>query len=191
MAAAANLEMVQVELLPEGNDDYPTFTLGFDGREYTVKRGARVWVPFWAAVNAFGDPRSGPVVVPIKDSQSGETLGWIPDRRSEVGRLRLYYGLHADNYQRFDDISIPNVAVYDVNNEPVTMVIHDPEGNSVTQATQTVDDRRQLLEVLDKQQEQIDQLRRELGIESEIAKEDELPADDLSPALFGGTGSNQ
>ena len=78
MVAAANLEMLQVELLEEENDSFPSFTLGFDSKEYTVQRGKKVWVPFWAAVLAFGDPRSGPSVVTIREPGSNATL----DRKS-------------------------------------------------------------------------------------------------------------
>jgi hypothetical protein len=184
-------DFVQVELLEDGNDAFPEITLGWDNREYTILRGKKAIVPFEAMVLRFGDPRSGENIQSIK-TPGGGVNGWIPDRKSEVARLRLLWGAHADNYPKFDDIDVPNVRVYDLNNEPIATVMEDPEGKESIPVTQTESEKDAMYELLDRQQAQIDALRRELGVTDEISTESELPSDDeLSPALFGGTGSNQ
>lgn len=185
-------DFVQVELMEDGNEGYPEITLGWDNREYMIQRGRKVIVPFEAMVLRFGDPRAGTNITSIK-SAGGNVTGWIPDRLSEVARLRLLWGAHADKYPRFDDIDTPNVMVYDLTNEPVATVISDPEGKDSIPVTQTESDRDAILALMERQQAQIDQLKRDLGVTDEIELESELPTDggDLAPVLFGGTGSNQ
>jgi hypothetical protein len=184
-------DFCQVELLDvEENDAYPEIILGWASREYTIPRGKKVIVPFEAMANRFGDPRSGSKILPIKEP-GGETTGWIPDRKAEVARLRLLWGAHADNYPRFDDISVPKIVVTDLNSEPVYTVVDDPEGKATEPVTQTADDRDALLSMLDRQQQQIDRMRADLGLEPEIAAEENLPSDDDHEPLFVGTGSNQ
>ena len=185
-------EFVFIELPDvEENEDYPQLTFGWNNKEFTILRGKKMLIPFEAACIRFGDPRSGDKVASIREP-GGETTGWIPDRKSEVARVRLLWGAHADNYPRFDDISIPLVYVTDMELEPVTMVTDDPEGNSVTPVLQTADDRDALLAMLDRQQAQIDKMKIDLGLEADISNEAQLPTDDNdAEPMFVGSGGNQ
>lgn len=185
---------VQIELIDNefNREAYPEgITLGWNSKEYHIPVGRRNIVPFEAMSLRFGDPRSGENITAIKTADGGAS-GWIADRKSEVARLRLLWGAHADNYPRFDDISVPHVVVSTLEHEPITTVIDDPEGKETLPIQQTESDRDSLLALLDRQQAQIDELRQQLNMEAEISIEDDLPSDDgMAPALFGGTGSNQ
>lgn len=183
-------DFVQVELLDvEGNADYPQITLGWANKEYVILRGKKAIVPFEAMCNRFGDPRSGTIITPIREP-GGDATGWIPDRKSEVARLRLLWGAHADNYPSFDDITVPLVWVTDLQSqEQILTVVDDPQGDSVNAVLQTESDRSALLDMLDRQQRQIDELRVELGMEVEVSAESDLPSDDgPHEPMFVGVG---
>lgn len=181
-------DFVQVELLQEDNEGFPELLLGWANKEYRILRGKKAIVPFEAACLAFGDPRSGEKISTIR-GPGGNATGWIPDRTNEVARLRLAYGAHADRYNKFDDIPVPNVFVTDLNHEPIIIVLHDPLGDSTNPVVQTESDRTALLDMLDRQQGQIDNLRAELGLELEVSKENDLPSDDgPHEPMFVGAG---
>ena len=133
------------------------YKIGWDGREKELAKGKEVFIPFEMACNWFGDPRSAGNMSTVRDHK--QTVGWIPDRATEVRRLRIVYGVqHAhegkiflddtiplplDNaaaslYKRID-ATIPRVELYDLETrERLYTVLEDPAGDHVSSAFITV-----------------------------------------------------
>jgi hypothetical protein len=158
-------------------DDEKPLTLMWDSRPYLCEVGKETFVPFEAAMVAFGDPRSATNMATIRD-QAGNVM-FVSDRATEVRRLRTLY----DNQvgPEGEILYAPDAEVTDVEGEPITTVLTDPEGESVTPVETTVLDREQLLAQLQRQQRMIEQLAAAQGIDVSSDDTGTTPADDTTP----------
>lgn len=158
-------DFVQVRNL----DDKPLDLL-WDSKKYRIAPGAQQPIPFEAAKLAFGDPRSGPQMTSIRDFRG--VVHWLPDRASEIRRLRCLY----DN-QAGDESTVlkhPKVEVFDLEGNRVVTVLDDPAGESVTPANQSVSDSNEILALMQRQQATIDMLMKRLHV-NESGEEIEPP----------------
>lgn len=138
------------------------FVLTYDSRKYILRPQLDSFIPFEAACLYFGDPRSVDTSRSVRNSQG--VVQWVPDRRGEINRLRLRYN---NNIGPGDEISgHPNVAVYDMGGQPISMVVHDPTGENVAATrTQSPDlDPVVIRATITQQQRLIDQLMVRLGL---------------------------
>lgn len=141
-------------------DDLSSWEIQWDSRKYNLVPGQDCFVPFEAAVNMFGDPRSGERIVSNRDERG--QVGFIPDRATEVRRLRTKY----DNLFGNEAIveNYPLVEVYELDGTRITTVLDDPQGESTTPVVKTVREDNELLEIVKRQQATINQLMERVGI---------------------------
>lgn len=145
--------------------DHPDrYVIGWDGKEWTLESGQdkAKFIPFEVAANWFGDPRAVDNMKSTVDHK--RRYGWIPDRPTEVRRLRVLYGVqHGDESKVYlpdgimdtipdvgdwpdrkrhwlrIDSQIPRVQVFDLETkEKLWTVLEDPAGDHVTPALVTV-----------------------------------------------------
>jgi hypothetical protein len=178
------------------NNDDLTFTFKWNKRLYPLKPGEPVFVPCECACSWLGDPRS---VKDIKSYTGPDGLvAFIPDRATEVRRLRAKYGAvygsetefegsYKDNFgEPGDPIYIPHVTVTTPDGEKLWMVVEDPHGEHSEAFAQTVSGHEDMLAQLRKQQAQINLLMDQLAGNTEgtptISDDGDLepPADDDS-----------
>lgn len=179
---------------PEGilrvvNQDPIAHTVKWNSRRYKLEPGKDVFIPAACAYTWFGDPRSTNIYQSITTPEG--TVYFVPDRASEVRRLRIKYGGGFDgDEQSFDGVpALPNVEVYDTDGNRVTTVLDDPTGDSVTPALITTSDETDLRKTVAQQQRLIAALMEANGMnEDGTAKdESELPADGGELVTNGGT----
>jgi hypothetical protein len=147
----------------------------WDSRFYKIPVDGETFMPFEAAKLWFGDPRSSGNVASHRDVTG--MVSWIPDRATEVRRLRALY----DN--QFGDERViakhPLVEVYTQQGDRVYTVLDDPDGERTSPAVQSVMDHASLLEQVRRQQATIDLLVRQTGIGGPATVEDNAPVDDV------------
>ncbi len=102
---------------------YP-FTVEYASKKYVLAPNKSTRLPFEAACLWFGDPRSGPNVRAVRH-ESG-MVEWIPDRSTEVRRLRLKYGNHFGDERGLDEA--PSVDVETMDGDRIPTVIQYPDG---------------------------------------------------------------
>lgn len=179
-------DTVQVE-----NLNAQPLLLTYDSRRYVIQPGERRPVPFEAAKVWFGDPRAAGDVVSKRDEVG--RVQWIPDRKSEVRRLRVLYNVHPEQERARNSTykamwgdetqlppdALPRVAVYDYEGNEIHMVAHDPEGRSVIPVQQTLSDDDQLRSLIAKQDAAIKQLQARLGLDNTMQPRDtpDIPTD--------------
>lgn len=157
--------------------------------DYVLQPSEDTFVPAAACFCWFGDPRAATNVKSTTDP-SGR-VSWIPDRPTEVRRLRIKYSspLVGDE-TNFDGVAIPDVEVYTVNGERITTVLQDPQGSTVIPASTTVQSDAELRALVAKQQRELESMRRHLNMDAPSAQnESEIPADDGTPQLVHSAGS--
>lgn len=152
-----------VRVVNEG--DQP-FTIGWDSKQYKLEPGKDAFVPFEAACLWFGDPRSGNAVASLRNQHG--LVSFVPDRDTEVRRLRVKYG-NIGGDERFVDPA-PSVSVYDLEGDRITTVLDDPEGANVTVASPSVAEQSDLVALVQKQQRQIDLLLSQMGLEKDTGE---------------------
>lgn len=167
-------DIVQVK----NNEGYPLHVM-WNSRKYELSPGKTAFIPAACAFNWFGDPRSGATYQSILDADG--TRGFIPDRATEVRRLRIKWGagLLGDE-SNFDGVDIPDVEILTAEGEAVITVLSDPEGKNVIQASHSKADDEQLRELVASQQRQIEAMKSHLGMNddpSQATAQDEIPAD--------------
>jgi hypothetical protein len=141
-------------------EDRGYLDIGWDNVVYRLERDKPGFVPAAAAWSAFGDPRSGAVVTSSRTRRG--TVGFVPDRATEVRRLRQKYANHDGDDTQFQDV--PVVEVYDLQNNRLTTVLDDPSGQTVTAAVQTVAGHEQLLAIINRQQQMLAELYAAAGL---------------------------
>lgn len=110
------------------NQDPHPWTFKWGGKKYVLEPEKKTPVPFEAMVLWAGDPRSSDS---MRSFREGAAVSFIPDRDSELRRLTVKYG--GDN-----DAVYPKLSFYDLDDNPITTVIDDPEGKEVLTANVTI-----------------------------------------------------
>lgn len=160
------------------NRDDHTLQFSWNSKPYRVDPGHKIMVPFELVKLYFGDPRSTAAMSSQRDLNG--VIHWLPDRASEIRRLRCLY----DN-QAGDEGSVygfPKVEIFDINGERVLTVLDDPTGETVTPATRSVSEDNEILGLVRKQQQTIDMLMQRLNLTAtgepiEPDEQDEADAD--------------
>jgi hypothetical protein len=158
------------DLLRVTNEDPKRIFRGmWDLVDYVIPPGGSEVMPFEAIKCFFGDPRSGRDVSRTVD-RFGQS-GFLPDRPSEVRRLRLLYAHGFGDYtgvegpeRVWEHHLIPHVRVETFKGERVLTVIDDPAGNSVAPAVTTVSEADDLRDTVRQQGEIIKSLMNKLGV---------------------------
>lgn len=150
-----------------------SLSIMWDSKPYTLLPGHDSFIPFEAAACWFGDPRSGERVISNRDNRG--LVGFIPDRATEVRRLRTKYDNQGGSDERL--YFYPIVEVYDLEGQRITTVLDDPKGDSVMAARPTVSDNAQLLDIVTKQQKTIDFLMQQIGVTPEKEVTDQVVTD--------------
>lgn len=168
-------DIVQVK----NNEGYPLH-VAWNSRKYELVPGKTSFIPAACAFNWFGDPRSGGTYQSILDVDG--TRGFIPDRATEVRRLRIKWGagLLGDE-SNFDGVDVPDVEIKTADGEEIISVLNDPEGKNVITSNTTVRDDEALRELVASQQRQIEAMKQHMGLNddpSQATAQDEIPADE-------------
>jgi hypothetical protein len=109
-------------------------TLTYGGRDYVVHPNKESAVPFDAMVLWFGDPRSMNIIRSYKDSHDIYT--WVPDRETEVRRLRIKWGITTGPTNTIP-LHIP-IRFSEFDGTPIITVVDDPDGDNINVMPQTV-----------------------------------------------------
>ena len=167
-----------------------TYRFGWNSRQYIIPPGGSDFIPFDAIKVYAGDPRATNNVRTSRDSLG--IVSFLPDRQTEVRRLRLLYSAPFGEYMRagdvggifvhtpdpndttlatrfaWDGVRIPMIEVYNIRGERIYTVLDDPEGtlNIPVPVTQSHIDRSdQLTRLVEQQATIIDALSARLGID--------------------------
>lgn len=133
----------------------------FDSRPYRIDPGQSAPIPFEVAVLWLGDPRAAGAVMSSRDSRG--LVAFIPDRATEVRRLKIKYGDPTgdeDNIDLTASMHYPRVSVKTMDGTPIDFVLTDPTGEKSTPVpvSTTHIDPASLLAIVERQQRQIDTL---------------------------------
>lgn len=160
-------------------DDY-AHVVKWNSRKYTLQPGRDIFIPGACVFTWFGDPRATARYQSLVDEEG--IPQFIPDRPTEIRRLRIKYGagIDGDEYS-FDGVNTPNVEVWTADGDRVWTVLDDPSGDHVSPSPATVADEGSMRALLASQQRQIELLREAVGLqetaEAAAANELELPQD--------------
>jgi len=109
-------------------------TLTYGSRDYVLHPDREAAIPFDCMVSYFGDPRAMSTIRSVRDTFGIVT--WIPDRDTEVRRLRVKWGIYAGD-ARLIQLNIP-VEFYDFDGQRIETVVDDPLGERINIQPQTV-----------------------------------------------------
>lgn len=149
------------------NLDDKALVIEYDSRRHVVEPGATRPIPFEAANVYFGDPRSTGMIAAKRDSVG--RVQFIPDRATEVRRLRTLYDNRSGDERVIENH--PNVRVTDYDGNVIPTVLHDPAGDMVNVAVPTISENEQLREMMRRQQQTIDLLAQRLGVDPTSGRE--------------------
>jgi hypothetical protein len=157
------------DLLRVTNEDTRIFRGMWDLVDYVIPPGGEEVMPFEAVKCFFGDPRAGKDVARVVD-RYGQS-GYLPDRASEVRRLRLLYAHGFGDYtgqegpeRVWEPNKVPHVRVETLKGERLLTVIDDPAGDSIALAGTTVSESENLKETVREQGRIIQALMQRLGV---------------------------
>lgn len=147
------------------------YTDGYAGTTYLFNPGATQVVPKEAADLWFGDPT-------VRNEKHRRR------REQEYDRLRIRYGGFDDN-DIFEE-NRPRVKVTSIDGETeFTTVLDDPQGDTVHDAIQTVNEHAELVGLIEQQQREVAELRemlkKNMRAEKSMAAAGDLPTDDPEP----------
>lgn len=147
------------------------FIMQWDSKRYVLKPETEAYVPFPAACLYFGDPRSSELVIGPKNRRAFQA--WIPDRRTEVRRLRALYGILKGNVTTLDpcpetDNRPPRVTMRTLSGEELVPVVMDPFGASVTPVTKSVNENDTLLSRIEKYEREMAAMRKALEARNSV-----------------------
>jgi len=141
----------------------------WDMVDYVIAPFQSDFMPFEAVKLFFGDPRATDKVRSVHDVRG--IVGFLPDRPSEVRRLRLMYAHGFGDYtgKEGPDVvweadKIPQVRVTTLKNERVFTVLDDPQGTTVLPAATTISQDAELKDVVRQQGQLIRSLMDRLGV---------------------------
>lgn len=184
-------------VLVTNKSDVP-MTKEFSGKRYVLYTDKETAIPFDAACLWFGDPRSDELIRNRMNDRGLVT--YIPDRASEIRRLRLYWGLPNGNESTFEGGWTPTVEVCTLERDMLPVVLSDPSGESITPSSQTAGERDDLVNMVLKLQRELAAMQQmmagqqvnpvqeviEDGIEPYISNSQDIPEDDSAPEHTAG-----
>jgi hypothetical protein len=125
-------------------------------RIYTIKAKTSEFIPFHIIVRYLGDPRSDYKKTEMFQTPNGEK-GVIPERRGELIRLSINYGLYHGKIKELPKVA-PKVTVTTLNDVEIHFPIYDPQGTVYAYQTpqQSNIDARTEFERLQKRQTELE-----------------------------------
>lgn len=191
-AADVNEMPVSGDIVRVTNRSDVPMAKAFNGKSYVLHPDKETAVPFDAICLWFGDPRSDDLIRNRMNDRGIVT--YIPDRASEVRRLRLYWGLPFGDETSFEGGWTPTVDVFTLEGAPLPIVLNDPSGTSITPVTQTAGERDELTNMVLKLQRELAAMQQMMagqetnpvqeaitdGIEPYIDNSRDIPEDDSS-----------
>jgi hypothetical protein len=177
-----------------------TYRFAWNSRQYTVGPGMSEFMPFDAVKVYAGDPRATNNVRTSRDTLG--IVSFLPDRATEVRRLRLLYSAPFGEYMRasdvggifvhtadpsdaglasryaWDGVKIPRIEVFNIRGERIYTVLDDPEGMlsiPVAVTRHQVDRSDQLARLVEQQTSIIEALSARLGIDPHSPALDNSP----------------
>src|SRR5579863_6081202 len=141
------------EIVRANNQGTQPITLTYGGRDYVVHPYKESAVPFDAMVLWFGDPRAMNTIRSYKDSHDIYT--WVPDRDTEVRRLRIKWGI-TDGPTWDIPINVP-ITFSEFDGTPIRTVVDDPRGDHINEQPQTVSEVQLLREQILRLTSRLDQ----------------------------------
>jgi hypothetical protein len=189
------------ETLKVINRGRSTLRFMWNSRVYVIPpAGGEQYMPFDAVKLYCGDPRCTSAVRTIRDSIG--IVSFLPDRATEVRRLRLLYmapfgeymsaedvgGIFDDRadkvetpgqFEAFQNVRIPQVEVYNIQGQRVITLLDDPEGdlqNPILQQQQQIVARDDVYQQrISHLEGMIDILSKRLGVDPHTAALDNVP----------------
>lgn len=192
MDTSAQPQVKVGDILKVTNIGRKLFRGQWDLVDYVIPPGGTDFMPFEAMKLFFGDPRSTNQVRSMRDSRG--ITSFLPDRQTEVRRLRLLYSHGFGDFTGnegsdvvWEQDKIPHIEVRTLNDERIYTVLDDPAGSSVLPALTSQADESRLRDVVEQQGRLIRSLMSRMGMESssDLANP-EIPEDLLPPP----TGTN-
>lgn len=139
-------------------------------RVYVLEPKKPMFIPFHVVCRYMGDPRSQYKKTEGFITASGEK-GVIPERRNELVRLSILYGLYHDKVKQLPTIA-PKVSVFTLTDKELQFPINDPDSVSygyTTSETQNIDVRTELDRV---KQQLMDLETRQAALTSNLLADD-------------------
>lgn len=175
-------DFVRVKLIKNvpGKETQPLI-LGWNSREFVCYPGEETVAQLEAVINAFGDPRAlaGPQNIAIGDPRVSDEKLFIPDRSSEVTRLRQRYAIQTGYDTGFTDFDgnslVPEVELHTLSGEEIIPLTSDPLGTHNTPVVVTQAQAANTDEIISRMQAQIDALRDQIAVNPKSLNE--LPED--------------
>lgn len=175
-------DFVRVKLIKNvpGREDDP-MVLMWNSREFVCKPGEETVAQLEAVINAFGDPRAmaTPQNVLIGDPRVSTEKLFIPDRASEVTRLRQRYAIMTGWDTGFTDFDgtplVPDVELHTLSGEEIIPLTADPLGTHNTPVVITQAQASSTDDIIAQMQRQIDALREQMAVKPKSL--DEIPED--------------
>lgn len=154
------------------NEGTTIFRGMWDMVDVVVPPSGEDYISFEMAKLFFGDPRSNEAVRSAHDIRG--VVGFIPDRPSEVRRLRLMYDHGFGDYTGkegpetvWEANKIPHIRVETLKGERIWTVLDDPAGTTVIPALVSQQQDQDLRELVRKQGQMITSLMDRLGLEGQ------------------------
>ena len=149
-----------------------------------MKPGETRMLPFEFVSTYFGDPRSGPERLKIKDSEGAVIR--IPTRPEELKRIAVIYGV----YTRQDLLPeyVPNVTITTMDGEEVFTPAVDPEGVFVYGHVSDNEQSHDVATILSNLQRRINELEKQAAAYEAIGPDDDIPVDGPPMPIGGVTG---
>ena len=119
------------------NGKTPIRWVGVNRRQYNIAPGDSEFVPFHIIIRYMGDPRSDYKKTETFQTPDGK-MGVIPERRGELIRLSILYGLYHGRVRELPKMA-PKVTVLTLNNIAIEFPINNADGR--TYGYQTTDNK--------------------------------------------------
>jgi hypothetical protein len=117
------------EMLKVTNNGKATIEWTGVRRQYVLVPGKPVFVPFHVCIRYLGDPRSEYRKTESFTLPDG-SMGVIPERRGEIIRMSVFYGLYHDKIKQLPKMA-PKVTVTRLDDTAIDWPIFNPDGPRV------------------------------------------------------------
>jgi|SRR6516164_2741738 hypothetical protein len=158
-------------------------TIGWNNHFVTIPPGESRTATWDAVINFFGDPRAVDDMFSAKDDAG--VVSWVPDRATEVRRLRSKWG----NSFAVEEGKIigPPVEITNLQGERIWTVYEDPQGEHVNPRLIAVENQQNLDTQIRQLQKQVETLQRmQMTGDLPVDTSEAPPVDDSASPKRGG-----